>query len=322
MAELARCLGFDSPEIEGLINSSPDHQIARSALLQAQRPDRYRILYEGDQFDILINQIVSCFTHAVPDQPDRSQELLADSTMKPRIRSGVPQTRTQKQDNALLFLGCLHAEVEIARTITTFFVRRSVYFAFFGKPTPHGRIPDGDQPMGDVPPSRLFVEEEEPSDSHEQTAPTAPSSGPTHDRQEESQGDGAGLSEARPSIARQQPSRRRNTQEHLKHRRRKVRMCGLGSRPATEREEEQEKPMEWELLNMETQDHEISDQSSPHNEDLSLLESTIEPVPVDSAPSAMYDTHGSTGVGDADAASDCTRISIETNEPAQDPDEG
>lgn len=38
MAELARQLGFESPEISGLIESSPDHQIARSALLKARKP--------------------------------------------------------------------------------------------------------------------------------------------------------------------------------------------------------------------------------------------------------------------------------------------
>jgi hypothetical protein len=102
MAELARRLGFKSTEIEGLINSSPDHQIARSALLRARKLDRYR--YDREQFNLLINQIVGCFAHAIPDQPDPSQELLADSTVKPRVRSGVPQTRTQKQDSPLLFL--------------------------------------------------------------------------------------------------------------------------------------------------------------------------------------------------------------------------
>jgi hypothetical protein len=306
MAELARRLGFKSTEIEVLINSSPDHQIARSALLQARKPDRYR--YDRQQFDLLINEIVGCFAHAVPDQPDRSPELLADSTMKPRVRCGVPQARTQKQDNALLFLDCLRAEVEIADTITSFFVRRCVYFAFFGKPTQHRLTPDGDQPMGDMPQSPLFVEREEPSDIHEQTVNTAPSSGLTHGRQEEPQGDGAGLSEARSSMARQQPTTRREERDHLRRHRRKVHVRGLASRPATEREEEQEVPMEWEVLNTEPQDHELSDQSSPHNEDLSIPGSTIELAPVDFAPS---------GAGDVDAISACTRISIETNEPAQ-----
>ncbi|KAG2016790.1 hypothetical protein GB937_005991 [Aspergillus fischeri] len=34
----------------------------------------------------------------------------------------------------LLFLDCLHAEVEVADTITTFFVRCCVYFTFFRTP--------------------------------------------------------------------------------------------------------------------------------------------------------------------------------------------
>jgi hypothetical protein len=38
MAHLAHRLGFRSPEIDRLLTSSPDHQIARSALLQARKP--------------------------------------------------------------------------------------------------------------------------------------------------------------------------------------------------------------------------------------------------------------------------------------------
>jgi hypothetical protein len=86
MAELARRLGFKSPEIDELIQGSPEHQIARSALLQARKPDRYR--YNREQFDILVSQMVSCFGHAIPDQPDRSQDLLADSTVKSRFVRG------------------------------------------------------------------------------------------------------------------------------------------------------------------------------------------------------------------------------------------
>lgn len=53
MAELTRRLRFRSTEIDGLIKSSPDHQIVQSALLQAQKPDRYR--YDYEQFDILVS---------------------------------------------------------------------------------------------------------------------------------------------------------------------------------------------------------------------------------------------------------------------------
>lgn len=41
MAELAHRLGFKSPEIDTLIDSSPDHQIARAALLQARKLNQF-----------------------------------------------------------------------------------------------------------------------------------------------------------------------------------------------------------------------------------------------------------------------------------------
>ncbi|KAJ5976578.1 hypothetical protein N7481_010285 [Penicillium waksmanii] len=131
MAHLAHRLGFRSPEIDGLLNSSPDHQIARSALLQARKPGRYR--YDDQHFDILVRRIVECFTEAVPDRPGPPRDLLADSTVKTHARSGVPQTRTHVQDAPLLFLDRLHADVDAADTITSFFVRRCVFFAFLGK---------------------------------------------------------------------------------------------------------------------------------------------------------------------------------------------
>jgi hypothetical protein len=130
MAHLAHRLGFRSPEIDGLLNSSPDHQIARSALLQARKPGQYR--YDDQQFDVMVRRIVNCFTEAVPDQPGPSRDLLADRTIKLRARSGVPQTRTHVQDAPFLFLDRLHADVDVANTITSFFVRRCVYFAFLG----------------------------------------------------------------------------------------------------------------------------------------------------------------------------------------------
>lgn len=102
--------------------------------------------------------------------------------MKPRVRSGVPQTRTQKQDKALLFLDYLHADIKVADTITSFFVRRCVYFVFFGKPMRHGPVPDRDYPIGNIPQSPLFVEEEEPSNSHVQTLHIALLSPPALDR--------------------------------------------------------------------------------------------------------------------------------------------
>ena len=39
MAVFTRRLGFHSPDIEELIEKSPDHQITQNALLRAQKPD-------------------------------------------------------------------------------------------------------------------------------------------------------------------------------------------------------------------------------------------------------------------------------------------
>ncbi|KAG2016787.1 hypothetical protein GB937_005988 [Aspergillus fischeri] len=94
MAELARRLGFQSPEIKAIIDGSPDCEIARAALLQARKPNY--LWYDEDQFDALVSQIVDYFAAAVPDQPEIIHELLADSTVKPRARCGMPRMCTHK----------------------------------------------------------------------------------------------------------------------------------------------------------------------------------------------------------------------------------
>ncbi|KAJ5974799.1 hypothetical protein N7481_008506 [Penicillium waksmanii] len=165
MAHFAHQLGFRSPEIDGLLSSSPDHEIARSALLQARKPGRYR--YDDQQFDVLVRRIVDCFTEAVPDRPGPSRDLLADSTVKAHARSGVPQTRTHVQDAPFLFLDRLHADVDAADTITSFFVRRCVFFAFLGKSPTVDPINNrkcgnlkADQRLEEVVESPLFVEKD------------------------------------------------------------------------------------------------------------------------------------------------------------------
>lgn len=53
MAGLARRLGFKSPEIDVLVDGSPDHQITRAALLQARKSNQFQ--YNTRQFNILVN---------------------------------------------------------------------------------------------------------------------------------------------------------------------------------------------------------------------------------------------------------------------------
>ncbi|KAH1580673.1 hypothetical protein KXX44_002759, partial [Aspergillus fumigatus] len=116
MAELARRLGFQSPEIK------------------ARKPNCFQ--YDEQQLDTLISRIVECFSAAIPDQPKIIYKLLADSTVKPQVRYGMPQMRTHKQDSPLLFVDRLYTKSK------------------------NNRETPGD---GDIPPlSPLFVGEDEP----------------------------------------------------------------------------------------------------------------------------------------------------------------
>ncbi|QKX63179.1 uncharacterized protein TRUGW13939_10348 [Talaromyces rugulosus] len=166
MAELAERLGFQSDEITKILSSSPDLQIAMACLLQARKKRRFR--YHPHQINDLVNQIVRCFSAAVPIEAGlpSPRELLVDSVMKPRARCGRPTMGAHQQDSQYLFIDVLHSDdVLVGDTITTFDVRRCVYFAFFGNPSIRsGR--DGVGPSTDAHPTRpmspLFVPSSQP----------------------------------------------------------------------------------------------------------------------------------------------------------------
>jgi hypothetical protein len=62
MASLALQLGFDSPQIQRLMEDSPDRRLALAALLKARERDHYQY----DSIGSLVKQIVACFNEAVP----------------------------------------------------------------------------------------------------------------------------------------------------------------------------------------------------------------------------------------------------------------
>ncbi|KAL2812033.1 hypothetical protein BDW59DRAFT_155380 [Aspergillus cavernicola] len=316
MAELADRLGFKSPEIEAIIDSSPDHQIAREALLQARKPNRFR--YNAQQFDTLVSQIVDCFAAAVPDQPEVDHDLLADSTVKPRARCGIPQMGAHKQDSPLIFLDHLHADgIEVADTITTFFVRRCVYFAFFGKsarPGPTDYNQTGET-GGDTPWSPMFVGEDGPSSNHGSASHAAEPSGlpPQEQRGMQVQQDEVRQDRVRQTLHRQQVSRAGRERQVLKKRRK--RKVHRRLRPTNEDGPEL---MEYEWLSTEHSDQDMSDQgrSSPKLPDAGL---EITPwVPPNESPrlerrasTSLHSTHGPIVSQGEDTNSQCTRISRE-----------
>ncbi|KAI2889407.1 hypothetical protein CBS63078_10207 [Aspergillus niger] len=131
MAALALRLGFKSKKINELMALSPDRQIARAALLKARKPGRY--WYNPEQLDHFIDRIVSYFSKAHPCEGETAEDHVADPWTGQDGRCGLPRLRVHRQDRPFLFLDHMHAESGWAGDqISTLFIRRCVYFAFFG----------------------------------------------------------------------------------------------------------------------------------------------------------------------------------------------
>ena len=131
MAKLAKSLGFESAQINSILSKSPDRQIATGALLKARKPGRYQ--YDPQDMELLIDTIVDCFSHAKRTHDDATPELLADNDRQSQSRCGLPQLRVHKQDLGYLFFDRLETtEGWNGEQISTLFIRRCVYLAFFG----------------------------------------------------------------------------------------------------------------------------------------------------------------------------------------------
>lgn len=158
MAVLAKRLGFQSPQIEQLIQQSPDREIAQDALVRARQPDRYR--YNEEEVESLINKVTECFLRAIPLDHQLPVQSIGGRETKKESRCGRPQTEAQMQDCPFLFIDRIHGDsIKEERKATSILVRRSVYFTFFSKlpmPSVNGNT-TGASPNTDMPMSPLFV---------------------------------------------------------------------------------------------------------------------------------------------------------------------
>lgn len=132
MATLARKLGFRTTQINAILQQSPDRQIARAALLKARKPDHYH--YDSVTFESLIEQIAGCFARAIPKE-GLPMTVTAGRAMKLKDRYGIPPEHAQPLDRPHIFLDRLHSVTSMQRNLSSLEVRRSVYYAFFGKPS-------------------------------------------------------------------------------------------------------------------------------------------------------------------------------------------
>ena len=186
MAELAHRLGFWSDQIRDILEKSPDPHVARAALLRARNPDHFQ--YDSVEVEMPVDRVVACFS-AAAEYIRPSPELLADSEVSARARCGFPQLKAYTQDAPYLLLDKVHDEATFSSaTLTTLFVRRCVYFAFFGK-RPLSGLTVGDSGPGGRPrgTSSLFVGENvrtarsAPRDPHNVSAGSLIVARPSHE---------------------------------------------------------------------------------------------------------------------------------------------
>jgi hypothetical protein len=140
-ATFAYRLGYESEPIHSLIQRSADREIARSALLKARKPGRYK--YDEAMFEAYVGQIASLFSEAQPITVEQASAAIEmDCSNGPPKRSGIPYALDHERDRLSLFLDKLHnTDEEQCDEMSSFFIRRSVYFAFFGKPeSPHSSL--------------------------------------------------------------------------------------------------------------------------------------------------------------------------------------
>ena len=160
MAVLARRLGFKSPQIAQLIEQSPDRQIAQDALLKARQPDCYQ--YNEGEFESLINRVTECFLKAIPLDHQPPAQCFGGRETKKESWCGYPQAKAQSQDRRFLFIDQIHGgSFSAMQKVSSLFVRRNVYFNFFGKLSlPEANNATDKPPNQGIPMSPLFVPSE------------------------------------------------------------------------------------------------------------------------------------------------------------------
>ncbi|KAI3573907.1 hypothetical protein IWW34DRAFT_854835 [Fusarium oxysporum f. sp. albedinis] len=139
LARLAARLGFESDEIDKFLNSDPDQEIAREALLKARSPEHF--VYDDSAFESYVTEVCRIFNLA----REKPTNNLKPCLLVPGCGESLARRCGRVFDNAYmadrkhLFLPYIHGKANgEASGVSSFAVRASVYFAFFGKRLPAG----------------------------------------------------------------------------------------------------------------------------------------------------------------------------------------
>ncbi|KAH7305378.1 hypothetical protein BKA65DRAFT_520822 [Rhexocercosporidium sp. MPI-PUGE-AT-0058] len=134
-ATLAIRLGFKSNQISALSQRSADREIARAALLNARKSGCYE--YTNAILESNIKQIVRLFNTATPVQVEQVYPaFVSNNPAALGIQYKFPNNKAHTRDTDALSIANLHVKVtEQGESVTSFFIRKSVYFTFFNKPS-------------------------------------------------------------------------------------------------------------------------------------------------------------------------------------------
>jgi hypothetical protein len=133
LGELAYNLGFESQEIERLRALNPDEEKARENLLGSRPSDRFQ--YDENDFDKFVTKIVKMYQSAKEITTSNSQPSMVVTGCGESIerRCGRNWSNAYKYDSPFLFLDLLTEPFhEKGDSISSLFVRKCVYLAFFG----------------------------------------------------------------------------------------------------------------------------------------------------------------------------------------------
>ncbi|RYP42435.1 hypothetical protein DL768_010344 [Monosporascus sp. mg162] len=130
LAVRARELGFSSDEILRLYNTDPDREVAIKALYDARPP---RLFDYGPNFELIVNKVTKAFKTAKPVESEGPPAKLT-SHMGERVarRCGRVYSDTYDKDRHYITPENVTSKVQKDADITSLFVRRSVFHAFWG----------------------------------------------------------------------------------------------------------------------------------------------------------------------------------------------
>lgn len=132
LAYEAKQLGFNSKVVLEILAQDPDKQSATTFLLTARNPDEFE--YDPQEFDLLVTQVANALGQARKREVARTTpQLTVPHPGEPIVRRcGRQFSHAYNRDRTFLTKECFEGVVHRDIDITSLFVRKSVFLAFWG----------------------------------------------------------------------------------------------------------------------------------------------------------------------------------------------